>query len=42
MVKMAKPLAFSRISLGMTPSRPLLVLSTKDLTAVVGQGGGGG
>jgi len=41
MVKMAKPLAFSRIFLGMTPSRPLLVLSTKDLTVVVGQGGGG-
>lgn len=42
MVKIAKPLAFSRMDLGMTPSRPLLVPSTKDLTKVVGQKGDDG
>lgn len=31
-VKMAKPLASSRIVRGMTPSSPLLPLSTKDST----------
>jgi len=36
-VKIAKPLAFSRMVLGTTPSRPVLVLSTKDLTEVVSQ-----
>ena len=37
MVNIAKPLALSRMLLGMTPSRPVLVLSTKDLTVAVGQ-----
>lgn len=31
-VKMAKPLAFSKMLRGITPSRPLLPLSTNDLT----------
>ena len=35
MVKTAKPLAFSRMLRGMTPSSPLFPLSTKDLTGVV-------
>lgn len=34
-VKMAKPLAFSRMLRGMTPSSPLFPLSTKDLTGAV-------
>lgn len=34
-VKMANPLAFSRTDRGITPSRPLLPLSTNDLTAGV-------
>lgn len=32
MVNMANPFAFSRTDRGMTPSRPLFPLSTKDLT----------
>ena len=31
-VKIAKPFAFSRMLRGITPSRPLLPLSTNDLT----------